>query len=69
VSCTNSNVLGAGASYSPLTLTVDVAANAPASVVNSATVSAGGEVVTSNDTATDPTTINERIFADDFEGP
>jgi len=68
VSCTNNNVLGPGASYSPLTLTVGVAANAPANVVNSASVSGGGEIVTSNDTATDSTTIDERIFADGF-GP
>lgn len=68
VSCTNSNVLAAGAAYSPLTLTVSVAANAPANVVNSASVSGGGEIVTSNDTATDATTIDERIFADGF-GP
>jgi hypothetical protein len=41
-----------------LTLTVNVAANAPASVTNTATVSGGGEINTANDTANDPTTIN-----------
>src|SRR5436305_1634489 len=34
----------------PITLTVNVAANAPASVTNSATVSGGGETNTSNNT-------------------
>jgi uncharacterized repeat protein (TIGR01451 family) len=71
VTCTNSNVLAPGASYSPLTLTVRVAANAPATVINSASVSGGGEVVTTDDTASDPTTVDppsDRIFADGF-GP
>ncbi|MBV9670678.1 MAG: hypothetical protein JOZ43_06955 [Acidobacteriales bacterium] len=58
LSCSRSDALAKGASYPPLTLTVSVAANAPASVTNSATVSGGGETNTSNDTANDPTTIN-----------
>jgi hypothetical protein len=37
---------------------VNVAANAPASVTNQAAVSGGGELNLSNDTASDPTTIN-----------
>src|SRR5207244_2993616 len=41
-----------------ITLTVNVASNAAASVTNTATVSGGGETNTSNDTATDVTTIN-----------
>jgi uncharacterized repeat protein (TIGR01451 family) len=49
--------LGPGAAYPPLTVTVNVAANAPASVTNTATVSGGGEVNTANDTASDMTTI------------
>jgi uncharacterized repeat protein (TIGR01451 family) len=57
LTCTRSDVLAAGASYDPITLTVDVASNAPASVTNSATVSGGGDVEPSNNTATDPTTI------------
>jgi len=55
--CSRSDVLASGASYPPLTLTVNVLANAPASVTNSATVSGGGETNTGNDTANDPTTI------------
>jgi VCBS repeat-containing protein len=57
LTCTRSNPLAAQASYPVITLAVNVAANAPASVVNTATVSGGGEINTANDTATDPTTI------------
>ncbi len=53
VTATRSDVLAAGASYPVLTLTVGVAANAPASVTNVATVAGGGEINTANDTATD----------------
>ena len=56
--CTRSDTLAAGASYPVISLTVNVANNAPASVTNTATVSGGGEANTSNDTATDVTTIN-----------
>jgi uncharacterized repeat protein (TIGR01451 family) len=56
--CTRSDALNANASYPVITLTVNVANNAPSSVTNTATVAGGGEVNTSNDTATDPTTIN-----------
>jgi uncharacterized repeat protein (TIGR01451 family) len=55
--CTRSDVLAAGASYSPITLTVDVTANAPPAAINVATVGGGGETTTSNDVASDPTTI------------
>jgi hypothetical protein len=55
--CTRSDVLAGGASYPAITLTVNVASNAPASVANSATVSGGGESNTANNTANDPTTI------------
>jgi uncharacterized repeat protein (TIGR01451 family) len=57
LTCTRSDVLANGASYPGLTLTVDVGANAPASVTNTASVSGGGEINTANDTANDPTTI------------
>ena len=50
-------MLAAGSSYPPLTLAVNVAPNAPASVTNSVTVSGGGELNTTNDAASDPTTI------------
>ena len=57
LSCNRTDALGASASYAPVTVTVNVAANAPASVTNNATVSGGGELNTANDSASDPTTI------------
>jgi hypothetical protein len=53
-SCTRSDVLAAGASYPSITVTVNVASNAPGSVVNAVSVSGGGSA-TAN--ATDTTTI------------
>ena len=58
VTCTRSDALAAGASYPAITVTVNVAANAPSNVTNSASVSGGGQTNTANDTASDPTTIN-----------
>jgi uncharacterized repeat protein (TIGR01451 family) len=57
LSCQRSNTLGANSAYPALTLTVDVANNAPGSVTNTATVSGGGELNTSNDTANDQTNV------------
>jgi uncharacterized repeat protein (TIGR01451 family) len=56
--CSRSDVLAGGTSYPPLTLTVNVAANASASVTNTATVSGGGETNTGNDTVNDLTAID-----------
>jgi uncharacterized repeat protein (TIGR01451 family) len=58
LSCTRSDGLAAGGSFPPITVTVSVASDAPASVTNSVTVSGGGQTNALNDTATDPTTIN-----------
>ena len=57
VVCTRSDVLAAGSSYPPITLTVNVANNAAASVINRVSVSGGGEINTANNTASDPTTV------------
>ena len=57
VTCTRSDALAPGASYPPVTITVNVAASAPASVTNTATISGGGDVNTTNNTATDVATI------------
>jgi len=57
VTCTRSTVLSAGASYPAITISVGVAQNAASSVTNTASVSGGGQVNTSNDTASDPTNI------------
>src|SRR5262249_7495933 len=55
--CRRSDALGAAASYPGITLTVSVSATSATSGRNAATVSGGGEVVTTNDTANDVTTI------------
>jgi uncharacterized repeat protein (TIGR01451 family) len=55
--CTRSNALAASGSYPAITLTVNVAINAPANVSNIALVAGGGETNTANNTATDPTAI------------
>ena len=57
LTCTRTDVLTAGASYPSITLTVDVSTSAPASVTNTAAVSGGSDVNTSNNTASDPTTV------------
>src|SRR5438876_495792 len=59
LTCTRSDALAAGASYPAITLTVNVANNAAASVTNSVSVSGGGETNTGNDSANDATTINQ----------
>ena len=63
LSCTRSDALAAGGSYPAITLTVNVASNAAASVTNTAAVSGGGESNTANDSATDATTIAALIPA------
>jgi uncharacterized repeat protein (TIGR01451 family) len=66
VTCYRSDALAAGSSYPPITLAVKVAANAPASVTNSVTVSGGGmttgadsSTAAGGQTGTDPTTITQ----------
>jgi len=57
LTATRTDALAAGSSYPPLTLTVTVAANAPASLVNTVQVSASGDLASANNSATDTTTI------------
>jgi len=57
LTCTRTDVLAAGASFADITLTVDVANDAAASVMNTATVSGGSEIYTADDSASDPTSI------------
>src|SRR5205085_3493942 len=59
LTCTRSDALATGSSYPAITLTVNVASNASASITNSVVVSGGGETNTANDTATDPTTVTQ----------
>ncbi|MEA2236069.1 MAG: hypothetical protein QOC81_793 [Thermoanaerobaculia bacterium] len=58
LTCTQNDVLAPGGSYAPITLSVNVANDAPPSVINTATVSGGGELNTANDSASDPTPIH-----------
>jgi hypothetical protein len=62
VTCTRSDPLATSASYPAITVTVNVAANAAVSVMNTATVSGGGETNTSNDTASDLTSVNVNVI-------
>jgi kumamolisin len=57
LTATRSDALAQGSSYPPLTLTVSVSPSAAASVTNIASVSGGSETNTSNDSASDVTTI------------
>src|SRR5262249_23574718 len=59
VTATRSDVLASGGSYPALTIPVNVANNAPATVTNTATVSGGGQINTANDSASDPTVIGQ----------
>jgi Domain of unknown function DUF11 len=54
LSCTRSDALSAGSSYSPIAVTVNVAQNAPGSLTNQVTVSGGGAASSS---ASDSTTV------------
>jgi hypothetical protein len=55
--CTRSDALAANSSYPAITVMVNVAANAPASVTNTATVMGGGDSTSTNKTAHDVTSI------------
>ena len=62
LTCTRSDVLAAApAAYPPITVTVDVAANPPAQVINSADVSGGSDGNISNNHADDGTTLPVRL--------
>jgi len=57
LTCTRADALAAGAAYPPITLTVNVATNAPSNVTNTATVSNSGDSNPANDTSSDATII------------
>lgn len=61
LTCTRSDVLASGSSYPAITLTVDVANDAPIHLTNKANVSGGGEAdnVTANNLATDNVTVRQ----------
>ncbi len=58
LTATRSDTLSANSAYPAITVTVNVASNAPASVTNTTTVSGGGETNTANNTTTDIITVN-----------
>ena len=58
LTCTRSDALTGGAIYPPITVTVSVNSNAAATVINTATISGGGDQSAGNNTASNPTTIN-----------
>jgi uncharacterized repeat protein (TIGR01451 family) len=57
LTCTRSESLGVGAAYPPITITVNVATNAAASLTNIVTVSGGSDINPANNIAKDPTTV------------
>ncbi|WP_242040448.1 DUF11 domain-containing protein [Anabaena subtropica] len=57
VTCSRSDVLNPGASYPAITLTVDVANNAPSTLINTANVTGGGDITPGNNTDDDQTNI------------
>ncbi|MBN8730412.1 MAG: DUF11 domain-containing protein, partial [Acidobacteria bacterium] len=58
-SCTNLQnfIIAHGSSAQPITVTVTVASNAASNLINSATVSGGGDSTPANNTANDPTQV------------
>jgi uncharacterized repeat protein (TIGR01451 family) len=58
LTCTRSDALPAGSSYPAITLTVSVDSNAPASVINIANVTGGGDTTPTNNSSPNSTTIN-----------
>jgi uncharacterized protein (TIGR03437 family) len=62
LTCTRSDALAAAASWPPISVSVNVASNAPASLTNIATVSGGGELNTTNDTSRDVTAVSTRVL-------
>ena len=57
MTCTRSDPLPPGGTYPAISLTVNVASNAPPSVTNQATVGGGGDLNASNNTASATTPI------------
>ena len=58
VTCTRTDALAPAVSFPSITLTVDVASNAPTSITNTAAVANSTDPITTNNTASDTTTIN-----------
>jgi uncharacterized repeat protein (TIGR01451 family) len=61
LTCSRSDALAPGASYPPITLTVNIPINIQNNFTNTAKVSGGGETNTGNDTATDTVSLGPPI--------
>ena len=61
--CTRVDALAAGSSYPTITLTVNVASDAPSSITNTVTVSGGGDTNAPNNSANDVTVVNPTAVA------
>jgi len=61
VSCARSDALTSGNSYEPITVTVDVAANAAASLTNTANVGGGGDTALDNNSASDTVSVDASL--------
>ena len=57
LTCTSTAIVAGGANFNPITLTVTIAPNAPANVLNSAVLTGGGDANGANNFVDDPTTI------------
>src|SRR5262249_4108297 len=57
VTCNRTDPLGPGSSYPPITVTVDIAPNAAASITNTARVTGGGDVNSGNNSINDVTAV------------
>ena len=57
LTCTRNDALAGGTAFPAITLTVNVAADAPSQVVNTASVAGGGDANPNNNNASDPTVI------------
>ena len=70
--CSTTNSIAMGAIAPAITLAVNISGNAPANVINTASVAGGGETNTANDSASDPTSITssggstQSPISDDF---
>jgi uncharacterized repeat protein (TIGR01451 family) len=64
--CTRSDALVASSSYPAITLTVDVAANAAATVTNTAAVGGGGDVNSANNSSSDAATVTATPLVPDL---
>ncbi|MEY3481103.1 MAG: hypothetical protein RIQ71_1878 [Verrucomicrobiota bacterium] len=64
LTCTRADVLSAGTNYPPITVGVSIATNAPAAATNSVTLSGGGDINSTNNTAQSVASINIALAPD-----